>query len=294
VWLPAAVVALALLAAGCGGSRQPAGPRLAALGSATTALGAAPAVAADTPAPEGSERPAPVIHVPAGLPAGAHAPLVIALHASGGTPASFETKSGWDAVADRNRFIVAYLGSAAPAWKDPSNVSYIASEIAAIERAHRIDRNRIYVTGFSAGGYISYFAGCRLGATIAAIGVVSAGMRSQRCAPPHPVSELTLIGTHDIIPLTGTARFPSQAAVASLWRGIDGCGSRAPRVSTVGPVTERVWGPCAKGTGVALYILAGGVHEYPGGSGLARSSPDAAYSASEAVWAFFAAHPRRP
>src|SRR5260221_5768994 len=44
----------------------------------------------------GGPRPAPIVHLPSGWHSGARVPLVIALHASGGTPAGFEATSGWD------------------------------------------------------------------------------------------------------------------------------------------------------------------------------------------------------
>ncbi len=218
---------------------------------------------------------------------------MIALHPSGGDPAKFEAKSGWDRVADEHGFVVAYLGSGPPAWKSPSNVAYIKAQIASIEARYNIDRHRVYVTGFSAGAYISYFVGCRLSATVAAIAPVSGGMLPQRCNLTRPISELTIVGTHDIVPLSGTAKFPSPARVTALWRRLDRCSSRPVHVTVVGPARERVWSSCAEGTAVGFYVIAGGRHVYPGSPGLAPSEPDAQYKASEAVWAFFAAHRSR-
>lgn len=215
-------------------------------------------------------------------------PLVIALHPSGGTPAGFEQISGWDRVADEHHFIVAYLGSAAPAWKSPTNVSYIAAQIHAFTAKYDVDPRRIYVTGFSAGAYISYFVGCRLSALVAAIAPVSGGMMRQTCRLTKPVSELTIIGTQDIIPLSGTARFPGPVAVSRRWRRLDGCGGRAAKTRRVGPVTEQTWGPCAKGSAVGLYVLEGGRHQYPGAPGLLATDPDSRLRASEAIWEFFA------
>lgn len=215
-------------------------------------------------------------------------PLVIALHPSGGTPAGFEQISGWDRIADEHDFIVAYLGSAAPAWKSPTNVSYIAAQIHALTAKYDADPRRIYVTGFSAGAYISYFAGCRLSALVAAIAPVSSGMLSQPCRLAKPISELTIIGTQDIVPLSGTARFPGPAAVGRRWRHLDRCGRRAAKVRRIGPVTEQTWGPCAKGTTVGLYVLEGGRHQYPGAPGLPPGDPDSRFAASEAIWKFFA------
>jgi polyhydroxybutyrate depolymerase len=238
-------------------------------------------------------RPAPIVHLPPRWSATERLPLVIALHASGGDPEGFEEKSGWDTVADEHNFIVGYLGSAAPAWKDPSNVAYIGSQIDSITAKYHVDPNRVYVTGFSAGAYISYFVGCRLSAKVAAIAPVSGGMLSQHCKLARPVSELTIMGTHDILPLSGTAKFAAPAAVTALWRGLDHCSRKLPTMSVVGPVTQRTWGSCAGGTAVGLYILQGGRHVYPGAAGLPPAAPDARYDASEAVWSFFAAHRSR-
>lgn len=219
---------------------------------------------------------------------------MIALHPSGGTPAGFEQSSGWDRLADEHDFIVAYLGSAAPAWKSPANVSYIAAQIHALTARYDVDRRRVYVTGFSAGAYISYFVGCRLSALVAAIAPVSSGMLSQTCRLTKPVSELTIIGTQDIIPLSGTARFPSPAEMSRRWRHLDRCGGRPAKVKRVGPVTEQTWGPCAKATAVGLYVLEGGRHQYPGESGLPATDPDSKFQASEAIWEFFASSRSRP
>jgi len=238
-------------------------------------------------------RPAPIIYRPRGLSRAKRVPLVIALHASGGVPAGFEARSGWNQLADGNGFVVAYLGSAAPAWKSPSNVAYISSMIDKVSAAQRIDPRRVYVTGFSAGAYISYFVGCRLSRKVAAIAPVSSGMLPQTCHLARPVSELTIIGTMDILPLKGTARFPPAASVAALWRGLDHCPARAPRAVQVGPTGQTTWAGCADGSAVGLYIINGGRHVYPGSSDAAPGSPDASYDASRAIWAFFAAHPAK-
>jgi polyhydroxybutyrate depolymerase len=240
----------------------------------------------------GGRRPAPIVHPPPHWSARQHLPLVVALHASGGTPAEFEAKSGWDGIADRHDFIVAYLGSGSPAWKSPSNVAYIGAQIRRISAAYGVDRSRVYVTGFSAGAYVSYFVGCRLSAIVAGIAPVSGGMLPQPCKPARPISELTIFGTQDIIPLSGTAKFPAPSAVTALWRKLDKCAGAA-QTARVGPVTERTWQRCAQGTAVGFYVLSGGRHVYPGSAGLPSTQPDSRYPASQAIWEFFASHPPR-
>lgn len=278
-----------ILLGGCGGASHHSGAAVKGEKTASNLLNATH-TSARFVAETASTRPAPIVHLPPNWSATRRLPLVIALHPSGGDPAGFEMNSGWDAVADQHDFIVAYLGSAAPAWKYTSNVAYIAAQIRSLISHYDVDPHRVYVTGFSAGAYISYFVGCRLSGTVAAIAPVSGVMVAQHCKPAHPVSELTIIGTHDIIPLAGTPRFPAPAKVTALWRRLDRCPAGKPKVVVTGPVTEQTWRSCAGGSAVGFYVINGGVHAYPGAPGLPTGSPSAQYQASEAVWSFFAAH----
>jgi polyhydroxybutyrate depolymerase len=239
-------------------------------------------------------RPHPVVHRPVGLSRSKPVPLVIALHASGGYPATFEATSGLDAVADRHGFVVAYLGSlapASPAWlliDMPQNLAYISAEIESLTASQNIDPRRVYVTGFSAGATMAFFVGCRLSRQVDAIAAVSGAMRfTDLCRISHPVSELEVIGTKDAIPIDGTARLLSDAQVAARWRALDGC---TPRSTTVlrGPTEEREWGQCKSASGVALDVVHGGTHQWPAP---AASGTDSQFPAAQAAWAFFAAHP---
>jgi polyhydroxybutyrate depolymerase len=301
-----ALIALSMVVvlASCGGSSAVNQPALVTAHPAAETTPRAPtptAIATATPtatisdgSAPGGPRPAPIIYRPPNLTRSKAVPLVIALHASGGTPALFEAKTGWDSVAAAHGFVVAYLGSAAPAWKDPSNVTYISSMIDQIKASQNIDPRRVYVTGFSAGAYISYSVGCRLSNQVAAIAPVSDGMVSQSCHLARPVSELTIIGTNDLIPLQGVVlrsgtTFPAATAVAQRWRGLDNCSGQSPNTSRVGPVTQQTWGSCADGSAVGLYVIQGGIHTYPGAAGT-PAGPDAQYNATNAIWAFFAAH----
>ncbi len=239
-------------------------------------------------------RPQPVVHRPAGLSRAKPVPLVIALHASGGFPATFEATSGLDAVADQHGFVVAYLGSvapASPAWllvDMPQNLAYISAEIKSLTASQNIDPRRVYVTGFSAGATMAFFVGCRLSRQVDGIAPVSAAMRfTDRCRVSHPVSELEVIGTKDAIPIDGTTRLLSDAQVATRWRTFDGCTSHSTTVVR-GPAEEHEWGRCKGTSGVALDVIHEGTHQWPAPAALGT---DSQFPAAQAVWAFFAAHP---
>src|SRR5207244_4441803 len=118
---------------------------------------------------------------------------------------------------------------------------------------------------------------------------VSGAMRfTDACRLSHPVSELELIGTRDAIPINGSARLLSAAQVAARWRKLDGCSSQLG-TAVIGSAQVRSWNHCHRGSGVALYVIKGGTHQWPGPT---TTGPDSHLPAAEAVWAFFAAHPR--
>jgi polyhydroxybutyrate depolymerase len=260
----------------------------AAATSATTTI------AGNGPATGPGSRPAPVVYRPANLSRAAPVALVVALHGSGGTPPTFETATGLDAVANRHGFVVAYLGSprpTAPAWRGVElsrNLAYISSEVRSVTASENIDPRRVYVTGFSAGATMAFFVGCRLSSLVDGIAPVSGAMRfADRCHPSHPVSELEIIGTSDAIPVSGSALLLSTAQVAARWRKLDGCSSQLGR-AVIGSAQVHSWSRCNRRSGVGLYVIKGGTHQWPGPS---AEGPDSRLPAAEAVWAFFAAHP---
>jgi polyhydroxybutyrate depolymerase len=242
-------------------------------------------------------RARPIVYVPPHLPAG-RVPLLVALHGSGGSPAQMEATSGFDRLAQARGFIVAYLASGSPLdnWIVPADTTLVRSAIEHLEATEPIDRGRVYVTGFSAGGYESYRAGCLLGDTVAAIAPVGVSMNAtlyETCKPSRPVSTLIIIGSADTGHYGGYGGLPSAPAAAARWRALDRCPAQpAIRSRAPGPTDEQLWSGCAGGSGVGLDVIRGGTHSWPAPA-LGRSSPDGRFDAAAAIWAFFAAHGRR-
>ena len=84
-----------------------------------------------------------------------------------------------------------------------------------ITASQNIDPNRVYVVGFSAGGFITYFVACELSTKVAAVAVISNQMTVENrmpCEPRRPVSELAFVGTADqLIPPVGKCDLPVRA-----------------------------------------------------------------------------------
>ncbi len=148
-------------------------------------------------------------------------PLVFELHGGGVYIEDMTGESGyktpyklWIELADNKKFIVVYpegLDGAydKPTWNDcredcivssnADDVRFINELINIIGKEYPIDKNRIYVSGTSNGGFMAQRLGIELNDKIAAIASIAAAMpASADCNPPNtPVSILFMNGTND-------------------------------------------------------------------------------------------------
>jgi polyhydroxybutyrate depolymerase len=208
----------------------------------------------------------PITYRPPSLAAGQRVPLLVALHSFGGTPADMEGLTHFEHLADEHGFVVAYLASCnlAHPWGPADDLAYVNSEIDQISAQDNIDPSRVYVTGYSAGGYETWNAGCRLSSKVAAIAVVSNAMNGvlfQTCTLTKPVSQLLMVGTADGTRWTGIpGQLPNPFQTTARWRALDGCAAQPIQTQVVSTVTQETWSSCADGSTVALYIVRGASH----------------------------------
>lgn len=231
------------------------------------------------------------LYKPAGLPASA--PLVVMLHGGFGDGVQAERAYGWDELADSAKFAVAYPDGLNRAWNvdgggccgrpardGVDDVAFITAVVGDIGRNVGIDRARVYATGISNGGIMSYTLACNTG-MFAAIGPDSATQLAP-CRSPHPASVLHIHGTADrLIRYDGGrgAGFahidgPPVPEVNAFWRNVDHCAP--PSTRNKGRVTDSTAG-CADNRTVVLVTVDGGGHEWP-------------RFATQQLWQFFAAH----
>ena len=227
--------------------------------------------------------------------------LVVMLHGGFGSAAQAEQGYGWNDHADRHGFVVAYPDGLGRAWAagggccgDPGrdgvdDVGFIAAVVANIGARLPVDPDRIFATGMSNGGMMSYRLGCD-STLFAAIAPVTATMMGD-CPAPRPLSLLHVHGLADERvrfdgePGSGLARIdgPDVASVVDSWRSVGGCA--AAITSTAGRVTTAE-ATCPEGRAVVLVIVAGAGHEWPGGTA------SDGFDATDAIWRFFTSHPR--
>ncbi len=218
-------------------------------------------------------------------------PLVVMIHGGGGSAAGAERSYGWDAEADRGQFIVAYPDGIHHGWSVgggccqftgsttvTDDVAFISQLVTTVGREAPIDPTRVYATGISEGGMMSYRLACDI-TIFAAIGPDSATLLGA-CPSPAPLSVIHIHGTADTrIPYDGSAgsgvHHIQGAAVPALnatWRATDQCA--APAITRSGMVSTSV-ADCMHNRDVELITIAGAGHQWPGAACNTASTPAA-------------------
>lgn len=256
--------------------------------------------------------------LPEGLdPQGAaRAPMVIALHGGGGNAAQFESSSMLTARAGAAGFAVMYpngtsSGSGLNTWNgggccgyavanQVDDVNFIRQAIIEATSAHKVDPARIYATGHSNGGILSYRLACELSDRIAAIAPNAAAHMLNSCTPSRPVPVLHMHSRQDTnVPIAGGVgtgmsgvSFPSLDSTMSVWISHNGCASQPVVDLQAGSYTRSSWTGCQGGARVELYLSDDGGHAWPGGlaSTAAGDTPSKAINANDLALSFFQHH----
>jgi len=223
------------------------------------------------------------MHVPTGLPS--KPPLVVMLHGHGGNGASDESTDKWFPIADREKFIAVYPNAISGNW-DQSDTSkdlpFVIAIIDSIDAKYHIDKNRIYIAGFSQGAGMSQSFGCKYSDVFAAMAAGSGGL-SGTCSLKRPLPVFISFGGlgagGDMFGATAWASVP-------LWIQYDSL-SATPKVTRPYPppntksvITRLTYGPGKNGVLVVVDSAHGGGHEWP-------MDTVTKVNNSEEVWAFF-------
>ncbi len=346
-----AVLATVLLLAACRGSDDTGsaeGPTTtqAAVGPTTTAAvapadvpadpstgcGATPVVAAgetERSVTAGTVEHGYFVNVPPAHDGTTPLPLVLDFHGFLEGAAVHAAHSGLGAYGDEQGFVTVTpdSGRTPDQWalSGQEDVAFVTDLLDTTEAELCIDRNRVYVTGLSMGGFFSTYLSCHLSDRIAAAAPVAGVANPQPCPAVRPVPAVIFHGTED--PLVaydgglgdGAAALPGLDGAGSLaevdtaatdealpgvedsaaaWAERNGCAAEVTEEAVADDVDRLAWACPATGT-VELYRVVGGGHTWPGsefsaGIGDLVGATTMSISANEVLWAFFRAHPRQP
>jgi poly(3-hydroxybutyrate) depolymerase len=212
-----------------------------------------------------------VWHVPSGI---TKPPVVFFIHGANGSGAAFQRETKGDVVADREKFIAVYPSASsngnAGVWADMSgttNFPFFLAVLDTLDKRYQIDRSKIYMTGFSQGGFISFVAGCSYSNIFAAIAPVS-GHAGSKCTLKRPVPVFLTFGAQE-----DKAAFVKDL---NIWLNLDSCTSTPTITRPYTGVSRISYEPCAQGSYVVMDSISGQNHQWP-----------TKQNQAEEVWKFF-------
>ena len=266
-----------------------------------------------------------LVHLPPDYDGSRKLPMVVVVHGVFDTAKGIEKIAGFSEIADRENFIVLYpngigiLGflqhwnaghCCGKAQADRiDDVGFVATAITSAIRRLNVDRNRVYMLGFSNGGMFTYRFASEKSHLLAGAAALAASIGSrtpedkevwQIPTPADPLPFLIMHGTADTsVPYKGQASqrrgtprfYRSVDASVAFWRSRNGC--QAPeqtRQLLNGSVELAQWSDCSSDKPVWLYTLNGWGHIWPGPyftAKLKAEDPFKDFDAAQIIWDFF-------
>jgi poly(hydroxyalkanoate) depolymerase family esterase len=284
------------------------------------------------------------VYIPIGLRRTTKAPLLMALHGCGQGGLDFAVSTRFSELADKHKFLVVYpeqsaTQNAQKCWNwfrvahqfrsqgEPAILAGIVRRVTQETTAWRVDPERVYVAGISAGGAMSVVLAATYPELFAAVGVHSAppyrsasgpanafaAMQGGAMPPPveaparEPMPPMIVFhGTVD-----GTVRSVNAQRIAEQWlhyydhdasRHVDRKPVGRPRTATTNPARPASprsrrgyqvtrWSVSGRRV-LEVWIVDGLGHAWSGGSPKGSYSDSRGPRASTEMWKFFSAHRR--
>ena len=162
---------------------------------------------------------------------------------------------------------------------------------------YQINEDRIYSTGMSNGGFLSYDLACELSERIAAIASVTGTMNIGRfasCNPSRPMPVMEIHGTADAtVPYNGASWIEGTEEVVAFWADFNNLNQEptitdVPNINTNDGSTVEHWvySAGASSVQVELFKILQGAHTWPG-SIFAFPGTNYDINASQEIWRFF-------
>ena len=223
-----------------------------------------------------------ILHVPSGYTGTTAVPFVVDFHPIGGSDTQWRSGSPYPAVIDKEGVVSAFPnGEPSPnlgnAWdvegccNTADDVAFARALVADVEKIVCVDTKRVYAVGFSMGGGMSNYLGCKAADLFAAVGPASFDLTMQNegdCKPSRPLTVIEWRGKNDtVVPyagghsalVTGMALdFLGAVGTFQKWASLDMCtGSPSAADSN----NCQTYSQCGAGVQVTLCTDNNGGHE---------------------------------
>lgn len=246
-----------------------------------------------------------IVYVPESYQPETPSPLLFVYHGFGGNNESLMNYTGFNEIADQENFIIVYpqgsnfLGT--PHWNvggwtvgsTTDDVAFTNFLINTVSENYSINSDRIYATGMSNGGFMSFLLACQMSDQFAAVASVTGSMTTEtlnECSPVRAVPILQIHGTNDVVvPYNGIQPWNTPIDnVLNYWADHNNCNT-SPQIISLDDVDTNnditvdqiSYSDGTNGTVVKHYKVYGGEHFW---------FTNADIKSSELVWDFFSTY----
>ena len=251
-----------------------------------------------------------ILYIPAIYDGSADFPLVLNFHGFGSNANEQMFYGDFRDIADTEGFLLVHpqgtslngsqywnVGSPGSSGSTIDDVGFTEALIDELANLYTINLDRVYATGMSNGGFMSFLLACQLSEKIAAIASVTGTMTLDtydNCNAQHPTPILQIHGTSDnIVPYNGNTGSLSIDDVISYWVNYNNCDTN-PTITTFpdldpsdGSIVEHIvyTGGDNASTTEHMKVIGGG-HTWPG-SVFILPETNQDINASNEIWEFF-------
>lgn len=241
----------------------------------------------------------------------AELPLVVFLHSYGWNAETEMRNTKFNKVANDYGFVIVYPDSIGewnsgvgdnPQWPTPEtdDVAYIKALITELHDLYHINLDRVYATGYSNGGFMSYRLACEASDQFPAIASVGGTMSNgvyENCKPSRAISVLEIHGTRDgFVNYDGNDYWKSVDETVDYWVKVNECKTTDNQVledidpEDSGIIEKTSYSDCNGSSTVVLMKVENGGHTWPGEDMSSYGYVNKDIDASEEIWKFFSSH----
>lgn len=253
-------------------------------------------------------------------------PLLIVLHGGTRPATDIFARGAWAGIANREGFILAAPQGIDNQWNDgrkqtisgkvstADDVAFLEAVIADTVARDLADAARVYVSGASNGGLMSFRFACERAGAVAGIAPTISKMPvalRESCKPARPVPLIMIAGTADPLmpyegaptgPMANRSRDPMTTVpeTVAFWAQVNGCtlpATEAPMAdlnASDGTTVTRLEPSSCKGAPLVVYRVNGGGHWQPslsrveGGGPIVRmlGPQNHDIESAEVIWSF--------
>ena len=250
-----------------------------------------------------------ILYIPAIYDGGTEVPLVFNFHGFGSNANEQMLYGDFRAIADSEGFLLVHpegtFFNGNQHWNvggftvgsTVDDVGFTEALIEELAGLYTINLDRVYATGMSNGGFMSFLLACQLSEKIAAIASVTGSMTFDtydNCNAQHPTPILQIHGTSDnIVPYNGNTGSLPIDDIISYWINYNNCDTNPTTTALpdINPsdgstVEHIIYSGGDNGVTTEHMKIIGGGHTWPG-SAITLAGTNQDINASMEIWHFF-------